>query len=104
MCVGIDLKDTALHIPIRPTTKKIPKGHLITCGSRFLSNAEKNYVVIELELTTIQWVIDKCRMYLAGTEFTTITDHQTLVGILKGKNLDAISSQRMCRIVSKLIG
>ena len=35
------------------TTKKIPKGHLITCGSRFLSNAGKNYAVIELELTAV---------------------------------------------------
>ena len=33
---------------------------------------ENNYVVIELELTAIQWAVDNCRMYLAGTEFTAI--------------------------------
>ena len=65
---------------------------------------ENNYVVIELELTAIQWAVDNCRMYLAGTEFTAITDHQPLVGILNGKNLDNISNQRIHRIVSKLIG
>ena len=86
------------------TAKKVPKGHLITCGSRFLSSAEHNYAVTELELTLIQWAVDKCRMYLAGTEFTAITDHQPLVGILNGKNLDAITNQRILRIVSKLIG
>ena len=85
------------------TAKKVPKGHLITCGTRFLSNAEKNYAVIELELLAIQWAVDKCWMYLAGTEFAAKTDHQPLVGILNGKNLDAISNRRINRIVSKLI-
>ena len=33
---------------------------LITCGSRFLSEAEKNYAVIELELLAIVWAIQKC--------------------------------------------
>ena len=54
------------------TAKKVPKGHLITSGSRFLSSVKNNYVVIELELTAIQWAVDNCRMYLAGTEFTAI--------------------------------
>ena len=70
----------------------------------FLILSLNNYAVIELELTAIQWAVDKCWMYLAGTEFTAITDHQQLVGIFNGKNLDAISNQRILRIVSKLIG
>ena len=43
-------------------------------------------------------------MYLAGTNFTVITDHQPLTGILNGKNLDAMSNVRIHRIVSKMIG
>ena len=54
---------------------KIPKGKLITCGSRFLSDAEGNYAVVELELLAIQWAVHKCRLYLAGANFQVITDH-----------------------------
>ena len=86
------------------TAKKIPKGRLVSCGSRFLSSAEANYAVIELELLAIQWAIAKSRLYLAGANFTVITDHQPLVGVLNGKNMDAINNLRIHRIMSKLIG
>ena len=42
---------------------KDPRGKLITCGSRFLSSAENNYAVIELELLAIQWAVSKCRIF-----------------------------------------
>ena len=42
---------------------------LIQAGSRFLSSAEKNYAVVELELLAIQWAVEKCPLYLAGAEF-----------------------------------
>jgi hypothetical protein len=41
-------------------------------GSCFLSQAEKNYAVIELELLAIQWATEKCRLYLAGANFTIV--------------------------------
>ena len=63
------------NIVTKHTAKKIPKGKLVSCGSRFLSNAESNYAVIDLELLAIQWAVQKCRLYLAGTKFTVITDH-----------------------------
>ena len=86
------------------TVSKIPKGRLITCGSRFLSSAESNYAVIELELLAIQWAVEKCRLYLAGTDFTVITDHQPIVGVLNGKNMDPINNVQFRRIVAKLLG
>ena len=43
---------------------KSKKFKLITCGSRFLSSAEKNYAVCELECLGIQWAVHKCRLYL----------------------------------------
>ena len=87
-------------------TQKDEEGHirLITCGSRFLNNAEKNYAVIELECLAIQWAVTKCRLYLAGTEFTVYTDHKPLLGIMNGKNLDAINNTRIQRLMSKLLG
>ena len=86
------------------TAKKIPQGHLVTCGSRFLSKAEVNHAMVELELLAVQWAVEKCRLYLTGTRFTAIIDHQPLVSILNGQNLDAISNQRIQRIVAKLVG
>jgi hypothetical protein len=93
---------------------KIPL--LIQAGSRFLSPAEKNYAVVELELLAIQWAIEKCRelellaiqwaiekcrLYLAGT---VITDHQPLLGIFNRKNLVAINNVRIQRLMAKLLG
>ena len=72
--------------------------------SRFLSPAEKNYAVIELELLAIQWATEKCRLYLAGADFTIVTDHQPLLSVLNRKNLDAINNVRIQRLMSKLLG
>ena len=82
--------------------KKAPL--LIMAGSRFLSPAEKNYAVIELELLAIQWATEKCRLYLAGADFTIITDHQPLLGVPNWKNLEAINNVRIQRLMSKLLG
>ena len=54
-------------------------------GSRFLSQAEKNYAVIELELLAIQWATEKCPLYLAIADFTIVTDHQLLLRVLDRK-------------------
>ena len=59
---------------------------------------------MELELLAIKWAVEKCRLYLAGTDFTVITDHQTLLGILNRKNLDAINNVRIQRLMAKLLG
>ena len=97
-------EDNLADIVTKQTAKKIPKGKLVSWGSRFLSSAESNYAVIELEFLAIQWAVQKCCLYLAGTKFTLITDHQPLVWVMNGKNLDAITNMRIHRITSKLIG
>ena len=63
-----------------------------------------NYAVVKLELLAIQWAIEKCRLYLAGTEFTVVTDHQPLLGIINRKNLDAINNVRIQWLMAKLLG
>ena len=85
----------------KDTGKKAPL--LIMAGSCFLSPAEKNYAVIELELLAIQWATEKCRLYLARANFTIVTDHQPLLGVLNRKNLDAINNVRIQRLMSKLL-
>ena len=89
-----DSSVTASHVTSH-TVKKVSKWKLITCGSRFLSEAEDNYAVIELELLAIQWAVQKCRLYLAGADFQVITDHQPLLGVMNGRNLDAIQNARI---------
>ena len=68
---------------------------LITCGSRFLTDAEKNYAVIELECMAIQWAILKCRNYLLGVTFKVKTDHKPLLGVINGKDLNAVNNLRL---------
>ena len=68
---------------------------LITCGSRFISPAEKNYAVVELECLAVEWAVSKCRLYLAGIEFQIKTDHKPLLGIMNGRELEAINNQRL---------
>ena len=60
--------------------------------------------MVELELLAIQWAVQKCRLYLAGTDFEVITDHQPLIGIMNGCNLDAIQNMRIHKLMSKLLG
>ena len=69
-----------------------------------MSKAEENYAIVEKELLAVQWAVEKARMYLAGSQFTAITDHAPLISILNGKNHDAIMNQRIQRISAKLIG
>ena len=77
---------------------------MITCGLRFLSEAERNYAVVELELLAIPWAVQKCRLYLAGANFEMITYNQLLIGIMNSRNLDAIQNARIRILMSKLLG
>ena len=75
---------------------------IIECGSRFLSPAEKNYAVVELEAAAAAWAVEKLRVYLVGHPgFQLVVDHKPLVGILDGSGGPA-NNQRLLRIRSRL--
>ena len=75
---------------------------LVQCGSRSLSDAEKNYAVIETEMLAVQWAITKCHQFLAGgPRFTVATDHRPLVGIFL-KQMDDLTNPRIVRMREKL--
>ena len=51
---------------------------ILQCGSRFLSDAETRYAVIELECLAVTWAVRKCSLYLSGCSFEVVTDHRPL--------------------------
>ena len=77
---------------------------LVQAGSRFLSDAESRYAIIELELLAVAWAVAKCNMFLAGLQqFSVVTDHNPLVPILNTKRLDEIENPRLQRLKSRLM-
>ena len=88
----------------RGSLKRMPKEDLISCGSWYISGAEKNYAMVELELLALQWATEKARLYLLGAHFSAVTDHQPLVAIVHGQNHNAHSNARIQSILAKLIG
>ena len=76
---------------------------LIQCGSRFLSDPESRYAMIELECIAIMYGIKKCHMYLAGLEhFTVVTDHRPLVPIMNNYSLSQIENAKIQKIKADL--
>ena len=75
---------------------------LLQCGSRFLSDAESRYAIIELELLAVVWAVRKCSLFLSGAAFELCTDHRPLVPILNSYSLDQIENPRLQRLVLKL--
>ena len=72
-------------------------------GSRFLSNAETHYAMIELELLAISWAAHKCRLFLEGLpQFEIITDHRPLIPILNDYSLDQVENPHLQHLYMKL--
>lgn len=73
--------------------------HLIQCGSRFLTETETRYAVIEVEMLAIVWAVKKCALYLQGMQkFEVATDHRPLIPILNAKGLQDIANPRLQRL------
>lgn len=70
-------------------TKKI---RVIACASRSLTETEQRYPQTQREALAIVWGIEKFYYYLAGREFTVITDHKPMQFIFG--NVDIKSSKR----------
>ena len=78
---------------------------LIQAGSRFLSDTETRYAIIELEMLAVSWAIMKCRVFLAGLpHFYVSTDHNPLIPILNSRRLDEVENPRLQRLKARLMG
>jgi RNase H-like domain found in reverse transcriptase len=84
--------------------QKHPEGwHLVQAGSRFVTDAESNYAMVELEMKGVEWAVKKCHLYLAGMQnCTVVVDHQALITILNKFTLDAVENPRLQRIKERL--
>ena len=77
---------------------------LIQAGSRFLTDTESRYAVIELECLAVAWAVKKCSMFLSGiNHFMVSTDHHSLVPILNTHRLDEIENPRLQCLRTRLM-
>ena len=64
----------------------------VAYASRFLSDTEKNYHPIEVEMLAITWGCEKMNLYIHGLlNFLIVTDHKPLIPILQSKLLGDMS-------------
>ena len=79
------------------------KRHLVTCGSKSLTETQQRYATIELECLAILVAVRKCDFYLRGLpSFEVITDHRPLLGVFKN-DIFKLDNARLMRIREKLI-
>ena len=72
---------------------------LVEANSRFITDTEARYAMVELELLGVRWAMKKCHMYLFGLpNFTLVVDHLPLVSILDKQTLDCIDNARLQRL------
>ena len=64
--------------------------------------AESRYSATEVDLLAVVWAVHKAHLYLAGTDFELVVDHQPLIPILNSKSLDELPSPRLVRLKEKL--
>ena len=77
---------------------------LVQCGSRFTSDTESRYSMVELELLAVVWATLKCKLFLQGLQcYSLETDHKPLLPILNDYQLQAIETPRIQRLREKLV-
>ena len=75
----------------------------VAFASRYLSDIEKNYHTIEVEMLAVTWGCEKMSKYIHGLpKFTIETDHKPLIPILNNKPLSDMTP-RIQRMQMKLL-
>ena len=75
---------------------------MVQAGSRFVTETESNYAMVELELLAVVWAMRKCRIYLQGLpSFELMVDHKLLKSILNIQTLNMVDNPRIQRLKGK---
>ena len=78
---------------------------IVQAGSRWITDTESRYAMIELEMLGIVWAVKKCRLFLEGLpHFGVVTDHRPLVPIINKYHLGEIENPRLQRLKMQLAG
>ncbi|MFO0089907.1 MAG: Ty3/Gypsy family RNase HI domain-containing protein, partial [bacterium] len=76
--------------------------NMVQAGSRFLSDAETRYAMIELECLAAAWGMQKCQQFIEGLYFLLVSDHKPLIPILNDYSLDKLDNPRILRLRLKM--
>ena len=69
----------------------------VAFASKSLTDCERKYVIIELELLGALWGLDYVRYYVYGKKVNLLTDHQALQPLLKRYKAHKQYSARLTR-------
>ena len=72
----------------------------VQAGSRFLTETESRYAMIEIELLGSVWAVKTCRLFLEGA---SNFDQQPLIPIINKHHLDEIENPRLQRLRMQLM-
>ena len=79
--------------------------HPVAFTSRKLASAERNYSQLDKEGLALVFAVKKFHKYLSGREFTLVTDHRPLLGLLgENKPIPQQASPRLQRWAITLAG
>ena len=75
----------------------------IAYASRFLSELESKYAIIELELLAVVWSIEHFKNYVYGVAFGIVSDQKALQSVLRPNKGNKTFSSRLTRWVDRLL-
>ena len=73
------------------------EGRPVAFVSHKLSDQEKHWSAIEKEAYAIVWCTQKCRHYLLGSKFTSITYQQGVSYLFDSRPKSSIKNSKLCR-------
>lgn len=75
----------------------------VQAGSRFISDAESCFAMIELECLSAAGAMHKCRHFLEGLlSFELVADHKLLIPILNSYAMEKLDNPRLLRLRLKM--